>query len=214
MKCLFILSALLSFSPVFSKQLLLDEVMSIEEQKRTGVAYLTPNQKIALEQWVNKNCNCPSTKNVNKEEHQALYLSINIDNGREIQLNDNSIWEVDPRDYLISEAWLTSFPIKIIPSDDPDFPFLLVNKSTGVSVRVRKGIAPPPTPIPAPLAPVPGTTTPAPPKPATPPPAQPKPAAAPKTPPPKSAPSGAVPMPPAPKPTVTPPATGSKVPPQ
>jgi hypothetical protein len=199
MKRIFSLCSLFLLSSVCSQQILLDEMMSLEDQKSTGVAYLTPKQKIALEDWINIHCNCPSKPQ--EKEKQNLYMSINIDNGREIQLNDNSIWEVDPRDYVYSEAWLTSFPIKIVPSDDPDFPFLLVNKSTGVSVRVRKGVAPPPTPIQAAPPTTPNTPPLPPPVPA------PTPRPVPKTPPPKPAPSpapGAVPMPPAPNPMVTP----------
>jgi|GEM_PF-865907 len=204
MRHIFIFPALFLLSTAFSQQLLLDDIMSTEDQKKTGVAYLTPNQRIALEEWANKNCNCPSKKPVSEEKNQGLYMSINIDNGKEIQLSDNSIWEVDPRDYAISEAWLTSFPIKISPSDDPEYPFLLVNKITGVSIRVRKGVAPKPTPMTPPPTPGPATITPATPNPAPPHPAGPKPATAPKTPPPKTGPTGSVPMPPAPKSTVTP----------
>jgi hypothetical protein len=206
MKCIFVLSSLLLLSTAFSQQLLLDDIMSTEDQKSAGVAYLTPNQRIALEQWMNKHCNCPSEKSVSEEKNQGLFMSINIDNGKEIQLNDNSIWEVDPRDYAISEAWLTSFPIKIIPSDDPEYPFLLVNKITGVGIKVRKGVAPRPTPMTPPPTPGPATTTPATPHSAPPNPAGQKPAA-PNTPPSKTGPAGSVPMPAAPKPTVTPPPT-------
>jgi hypothetical protein len=131
--------------PLWANPLLLDEVMSREDQKRTGVAYLSTNQRIALEQWLNLNCNC-STRINPVEKAENLFVSINIDNGRKIQLNDNSIWDVDPRDTATSEAWLASIPIKIVPSEDPDFPFLLVNRNTGVSIRVKKGEAPPPMP--------------------------------------------------------------------
>ena len=202
--------AIIFLMPLYSKQILLDEVMNLEDQQRTGVAFLTPNQKIALEEWINKYCNCFSSK-ANQEDKQNLFLSINIDNGKKIQLNDNSIWEVDPRDYAISEAWLSPFPIKITTSDDPDYPFLLVNKDTGVSIRVKKSQMPAPSEHLPPPATTPSTVPPAntpkapPPKPASPPPpGHPQP-----TPPQNQAP-GAVPMPPAPNPKVTPSPTVSK----
>jgi hypothetical protein len=145
MKRLFPLLAICFLSPLLSKALVLDEVMSKEDQKRTGVAYLSTNQRIALEQWINQNCNCPS-RIAPTEQENNLFVSINIDSGRKIQLNDNSIWDVDPKDYNISEAWLSSIPVKIVPSYDPDYPCLLVNRNTGVSIKVRKGQAPASTP--------------------------------------------------------------------
>lgn len=145
MKRHFVLCLALASLPLWSGPLLLNEVMSKEDQQRTGVAYLNTNQRIALEQWINTNCNCPGRISpVEKEEN--LYVSINIDGGRKLQLNDNSIWDVDPRDYETSDAWLASIPIKIVPSNDPDYPFLLVNRNTGVSVRVKKGTTPPKMP--------------------------------------------------------------------
>lgn len=145
MRYLFALSALFCIPKLLGGTILLDEVMSVEEQTQTGVAYLTPKQRVALEQWLNVNCNCPSRIAPHKKE-KKLYVSINIDSGRMIQLNDNTIWEVDPRDQPISEAWLSSIPIKIVPSDDPDFPYLLVNKNDGISIRVKQGEAPPALP--------------------------------------------------------------------
>jgi hypothetical protein len=145
MRSIFALYAVFCASSLLANPLVLDEVMSREDQKRTGVAYLSTNQRIVLEQWLNKNCNCPS-RIAPAEEEKNLFVSINIDSGKKIQLNDNSIWDVDPRDYPLSEAWLASIPVKIVPSLDPDFPCLLVNRNTGVSIRVKKGEAPPPMP--------------------------------------------------------------------
>jgi hypothetical protein len=146
--------------------MLLDEIMSKDDQRKSGVAYLTPNQRSALEVWINKNCNC-SEKNIQPEQ-QPLFLSINIDNGRKIQLSDDTVWEVDPRDYPTSEAWLTPIPIKIIPSNDPNYPSLLVNKNTGVSVKVRKAelMTLPPPQAPQPMQP--GMPAPAPAQPSAP----------------------------------------------
>ena len=123
--------------PLFSKDLLLDEMMSREDQKKTGVSYLTPKQKIALENWINQNCNCTTQTPSPNEEKKYLFLSINIDNGQKIQLNDNSVWEVAPKDHPISAAWLTPIPIAIVPNDDPDYPYQLINKNTGISIQVK-----------------------------------------------------------------------------
>lgn len=139
------INMMLFLTPLLGKGLVLDEVMSSEDQKKSGVSYLNPQQKIALEEWLNKNCNCPN-RIAPEEDKKILFVSINIDAGRKIQLNDNSIWDVAPEDHEISEAWLSSIPIKIVPSDDPDYPYLLVNRNTGVSIHVKRGEAPPTIP--------------------------------------------------------------------
>lgn len=120
-------------------QFLLEEVMSKEEQKKTGVDKLNKNQKIALEAWLNQNFD-PKAKT--KAAESDLFLSMNIDNGHKIQLSDNSMWEVAPDDAYTSSLWLTPIPITITPSGDAAYPCLLVQKDTGVSVKARRIYAP------------------------------------------------------------------------
>ena len=127
---LFLLSAL-----TLQAQIILDQVMSKEEQKKTGVANLSANQKIALEAWLNQTF---VLKQPDKTTNAQLSLSINIDNGQKLQLSDNSIWEVSPNDVPTAAIWITPFPIKISQSNDPDYPYLLVNTTTGQSVKARK----------------------------------------------------------------------------
>lgn len=130
-----ILSLTLAVSSLHA-QFMLDDVMSKEDQQKTGVATLSAKQKIALEAWLNKNF-------VLKQQEQnvatpTLSLAININNGKKLVLSDNSIWEVAPSDVPTSSVWITPFPIKITPSNDPNYPFLLTNVNDGVSVKARK----------------------------------------------------------------------------
>lgn len=116
-------------------QIVLDEVMSPAEQKKTGVATLTYAQKAALEAWLNKNF-------VLKQKQQVqpvhLSLSINIEDGRQIQLSDGSTWDVDPQDYHISKTWLMPIPIEIKPSGNRKYPDYLIDKNTQTKIRARK----------------------------------------------------------------------------
>ncbi len=118
-------------------QIILDEVMSRDEQKKTGVANLSSTQKVALEAWLNNNFVLKS-----KEEAEApqteLSLSINIDNGQKLELSDNSLWEIAPGDVPTSAVWITPFPVKIAPSGDPNYPCLIINPNSGVSVKARR----------------------------------------------------------------------------
>lgn len=122
-------------SSLNADQIVLDAVMTKEEQQKTGVDKLSFNQKVALEAWLNKNF---ILKAQEKTEEAQLFLSINIDNGKRLQLSDNSIWEIDPNDIPISSVWITPFPVKITPSNDPGYPSLIVNINSGVSVKAKK----------------------------------------------------------------------------
>lgn len=143
----------LAYSPLQAQQqIILDEVMTRDDQKKTGVANLSRNQKIALETWLNNTF-------ILKPKEQAppptaqLSLSINIDNGQKIELSDNSIWEIAPSDVPTAAVWITPFPVKITQSNDPDYPYLLVNINNGISVKARKAQAPMPAPTMTPAAP-------------------------------------------------------------
>jgi hypothetical protein len=108
--------------------------MSKDEQKKTGVAALSRNQKIALEAWLNQNFALKSKEQVVSSE---LSLAINIDNGKKLQLSDNSLWEIAPSDVPTTSVWITPFPVKIESSDDPDYPCLIVNLNSGIRVKAR-----------------------------------------------------------------------------
>jgi len=138
-------------------QIILDEVMTREEQKKTGVDRLNFQQKVALENWLNQMFVLKAAP-VNPQA--PLSLSINIDNGQKIQLSDNTLWEVAPGDVPTSALWITAFPVKIIPSNDLNYPFLIINTNTSASVKARKvqvPTTPPPVVVPGvqPAAPAP-----------------------------------------------------------
>jgi hypothetical protein len=131
--------ALATFVIAFSQlqaQIVLDDVMSRDEQKKTGVANLSRFQKIALEDWLNKNF-IPKPKEQTAQPAE-LSLSINMDNGKKLLLSDNSLWEISPADVTTSSVWITPFPVKLTPSADPDYPCLIVNLNSGISVKARQ----------------------------------------------------------------------------
>jgi hypothetical protein len=116
-------------------QIVLDDVMTKEDRQKTGIEHLSLSQKVALEAWLNKNF---ILKPQGQTTEATLSLSINIDNGQKLQLSDNSIWEIAPNDVPTSAVWITPFPVKIMPSNDQQYPWLIVNVNSGVSVKARK----------------------------------------------------------------------------
>ena len=141
--CFLMLSiSLLTSSPLLAR-ILLDDVMSQSEKKKTGVDGLSYQQRLALEQWLNDTFNLknPSEDAEKKVEANPVYLSQNIDNGRVLELSDRSVWQVAPQDVYKSSFWIVPFPLEFIDNDDPVdkaiYPKKIVNKNTNVSVKVR-----------------------------------------------------------------------------
>lgn len=111
--------------------------MSVEEQKETGVYCLTPDQRMKLENWIDKHCRlyCMEQREMSTKN---LSLFTNIDGGRKLELSNGNIYEVSPDDLNVSSSWITPFPLRIEASDDPYYPLRLVNIHTGRSVKVKK----------------------------------------------------------------------------
>ncbi len=138
MKKLFViatLGALLTISPAFAT-IFLDDVMNKEDQKKIGIARLSPNQKLLLENWINQTFVLKTVSTPQSTE--PLTLSMNMDEGRKLQLSDGSLWEVDPTDIVQSSIWMLPATIMIAPSNDPEYSCFLINQNSGVSVKARQ----------------------------------------------------------------------------
>lgn len=129
MKVLFV--PLLFLSPLLA-DIALDQMMTPQEQKETGVSTLTPTQKSALEKWLNTRLAPKQTSAANQ-----VSLALNINGGQKLLLSDRTIYEIAPDDVKTSSAWLTPFVVKIEPSGDPNYPVKLTNPNSGASVKAR-----------------------------------------------------------------------------
>jgi len=107
--------------------------MTQEEQVRTGVSSLPAQKREALDAWLQNHCKCEE-----KENRSDLYLSQNIDNGKQLILSDGSRYEIAPDDVDSSALWITPFPIEITRDDSGDYPFIIKNKNSGTEVHARR----------------------------------------------------------------------------
>lgn len=114
----------------------INDIMSLEDQKTTGVIRLTQEQKKALAEWFVKHGYYEMQAKVNY--NHVLTISINIGGGQKIVLSDNSVWEVAPEDQELASGWLGSNPVEISPSENKDFPFLMTNVRNRNAIKVRK----------------------------------------------------------------------------
>ena len=112
----------------------LTDVMSQDDQKKTGVSQLSDAQKQQLENWMNDKFVLKTTSS----DTAPLTLQQNLQNGSQLELSDGSIYEIAPSDRSKTTFWLTPITMTITASNDPMYPALLTNTLTGVSVRAKQ----------------------------------------------------------------------------
>jgi hypothetical protein len=118
-----------------------DQQMNREDQIETGVSQLSSAQKSSLEEWIDSLCTCDSSSTQTTPtptDPSSLSLSQNIHNGRQLRLSDGSLYEVAPVDVNSSALWITPFSIKIERSSDPNYPYLLINLTSGTAVKAKQ----------------------------------------------------------------------------
>ena len=128
-------TALISLSA--HADIILNEVMTRDVQRTTGVANLSMAQKTVLENWLNQTFVLKTAAETTPAPAQ-VYLSINIDNGHKILLSDNSLWEISPDDVSTAATWLSPVVMQIKPSNNPDYPSLITDTASGTSVKARQ----------------------------------------------------------------------------
>lgn len=128
----FLFLGCLSFASVAHAHLDLNTLMTPTEKKETGYDTLTLAQQTALTNWIEDHFTLKSSL-----AEKTLYLSVNIQNGTQLELSDGSIWEVSPKDRSTSALWITPFPLKIIKGGEGTYPDTLINLTTQEQVRVR-----------------------------------------------------------------------------
>ncbi len=122
---------------IYSTKLLgtfnLDDMMSQDEQQKTGVNQLSDDQKRELETWM-------SDKFIlrTKQTTQVIYLEQNRNNGAELVMSDGSIYEVYPADRPKATFWMTPVSVTIEESGDPYYPFKITNNLTNVNVKAKQ----------------------------------------------------------------------------
>jgi hypothetical protein len=113
----------------------LNEVMSVDEQKKTGVAGLSDIQKKELEGWINDKFILKAVTMT--ASSQPIYLQQNMQSGAQLMFNDGSVYEVAPTERSKTVFWLTPIAVTLEPSGDPNYPTKITNTLTNVSVNCK-----------------------------------------------------------------------------
>ena len=129
----------LIFSQQSKNYIPLEQVMTPQEMKTTGVENLLPAQRATLEQLLYN-----YTMKIRQFYQKHLkydYLDVGsghwikrkVDGGKLIILEDNSIWEIHSLDRIYTTLWLPLTNMTIIETDSPigDYKYLLINTDDG-----------------------------------------------------------------------------------
>lgn len=145
-----------------AEQLDLDELMSLNDQRRTGIIRLDNQERMALQKWLAEFTrealdNAPSyrpsmklgnwvqqwetpplafqTDKAFKMDRQIpARIAHIIDSGSLIELENGSVWEVAPIHKYKAKRWYNQEEVKVTQSKNPKYPFLLTNLSSKQSL--------------------------------------------------------------------------------
>lgn len=131
----FICPCLISYSETVQTPSI-NDIMSLEDQKSTGVIHLTQEQKKALAEWFVKHGYYEIQAQVNY--NQALTVALNVGAGQKLMLSDNTVWEVASEDQETASSWIGSVRVELTPSGNAAYPFMITNIQTRTSVKVKK----------------------------------------------------------------------------
>lgn len=137
----------------------LDTHMNDSEKKDTGVEKLTPEEKSALQKWIDSNHSLNNMTPPPQSSDADIVISQNIASGGYIELSDSSLWKIHPDDTPISQGWISPVTILVQDSNDSTYPYFLVNSVTGSKIRAQRISSLPKMSSPASTSTTPSTST-------------------------------------------------------
>jgi len=116
----------------------LDTHMDNSTRDKAGLNKLTPQEKQALQEWINTHHSLNSpTPTAKTYQGKGAVLSQNIAGGRYIELADDSLWEINPDDVPTASGWISPVTINVTSNPDSNWPYLLVNSATDSKLRAK-----------------------------------------------------------------------------
>lgn len=142
-----LLCALLAVSPTVGQQssivLKMEQVMTPEDLRGSGVSGLTQSQRAVLDVWLNKYTlrvltTVSSSGSLGRSAAyggvgSGHWIKEKSDNGGFVTLEDGSLWEINAVDRVDTALWLPITDITVISSRDPigDFKYELIDTEDG-----------------------------------------------------------------------------------
>ncbi len=125
----------------------LDSVMSRDEQGKTGVLNLSPEERVALEEWLTRfalavadysavSAPMAARSPVGHSGIEKTYrFQSTTSNGEHVQMMDGSLWEVSPVDRINALIWLPVGNVIVTASGNPLYPFRLIRERETVEAK-------------------------------------------------------------------------------
>ena len=139
--------SLISSSLVYAEQLTIDKVMTPEELIKTGVSKLSPEQRRALDSWLNSFTNhvykVASQKSGGTKNYVGVgsghWIQKNSMGGEMITLEDGSLWEINSIDRIYTGIWLPISEITVVEASQPigEYKYILINTDDGEKALAR-----------------------------------------------------------------------------
>lgn len=111
----------------------INDIMSVEDQRKTGVLGLKQRQKMELAKWLVDHGYYEAEKTNSSDDN----LTLTMNDKKDLQLSDGSLWEVAPEDVAISSTWGSNAQVLLERTKNPLYPYNLLNLKTKEKVKVR-----------------------------------------------------------------------------
>lgn len=109
----------------------LDQYIPRPTQRKYGLNLLSLEKRNQIAEWL-------KAENVKPPTTMTSLLSLNIDNGRYVQLDDGSVWEIAPSMLTTSQGWLSSVQIEVSQTGKDAYPYRLYNTATKDFVYAKR----------------------------------------------------------------------------
>jgi hypothetical protein len=129
--------------------------MSKEEQAATGISKLSDTERAALEAWLTsfvvramqagQNTAAPKAASAAPGAPAGPYAGLNarhwikavVERGQTIQLEDGSLWQLNPFNKVDAILWLITERITVIESENALYPYKLINSDSKSAAEAK-----------------------------------------------------------------------------
>ncbi|SRR5581483_855465 len=146
------IAACVGFAAQAGLQFHISSFMTPQEMQATGVAGLSPAQRAALDQWLNRYTqlvlraarasDSPTSGSTGQTEYipsKGHWVDEVSSNGAIISLEDGSMWDVATLDRIDTALWLPTTDITVMRDPKPigDYKYILVNTEDGEKAHAK-----------------------------------------------------------------------------
>ncbi len=73
----------------------------------------------------------------NVQQREEITVEENLHGGKILVLSNRTSWEIAPQDLSTSQTWILPVPLKVEKSNNPTYPYRIINTNSNTSVLAR-----------------------------------------------------------------------------